>query len=204
MSLAVSQQSAVEQFDQDMLVCYDEGNNLQDPIAFLENDATNACSFLSLAISDALLSLTSTSETSWDYVAEIAHKVIIELPTLLNNFRDRTRYYDVLEALQIMKTHKLIPKEVALYENIASDSCIFSPEGRHLLSSAPASAPNQATSLYLYTCVPYVFLVGVLNGCYFALNTHPIGEKLGGDGNGVLTSFSSTDSASCAIGSGLG
>lgn len=99
----------------------------------------------------------------------------------MNNARDRTRYYDVLEALQIMKTHKLIPQEVELYENIVSDSCIFSPEGRHLLRNALASAPNQTTSVYLYTCVPYVFLVGVLNGCYFALDTHPIGETLGGD-----------------------
>ena len=197
MSLAVSQQSAVEQFDQDMLACCDKGNDPQNPIVFLDHDATNACSFLSLAISHSLLSLTNTSDTSWDQVAEIAHKVIIELPSLLNNVRDRTRYYDVLKALQIMKTHKLIPQEVALYEKIVSDSCIFSPEGRHLLRSALASAPNQATSVYLYTCVPYIFLVGVLNGCYFALDTHPIGEKLGGDGNGMLTIFSSTDSASC-------
>jgi len=197
MSLAVSQQSAVEQFHQDMLACCDEANDPQNHIIFVEHDATNACSFLSLAISDSLLSLTNTSDTSWDQVAEIAHKVIIELPSLLNNVRDRTRYYDVLEALQIMRTHKLIPQEVALSENIVSDSCIFSPQGRHLLRSALPSAPNQATSVYPYTCVPYVFLVGVLNGCYFALDAHPIGEKLGGDGNGMLTIFSSTDSASC-------
>jgi len=174
MSLAVSQQSAVEQFDQDMLACCDKGNDPQNLIVFLDHDATNACSFLSLAISHSLLSLTNTSDTSWDQVAEIAHKVIIELPSLLNNVRDRTRYYVVLEALQFMKTHKLIPQEVALYENIVSDSCIFSPEGRHLLRSALASAPNQATSVYLYTCVPYIFLVGVLDGCYFALDAHPI------------------------------
>ena len=134
-SLTVSQQSAVEQFDQDMLVCCDEANDPHNPNIFLEYDATNACSFLSVAISNSLLSLsnTCTSDTSWDQVAEIAHKVIIELPFLLNNIRDRTRYYDVLEALQIMKTHKLIPQEVVLYKNIVSDSCIFSPEGRHLL-----------------------------------------------------------------------
>ena len=152
-----------------MLACYDEANDPQNPIVFPEHDATNACSFLSLAISDSLLSLTNTSDTSWDQVAEIAHKVIIELPSLLNNVRDRTRYYDVLKALHIMKTHKLIPQEVVLYENIVSDSCIFSPEGRQLLRSAFASASNQATSVYLYTCVPYVFLVVVLNCCYFAL-----------------------------------
>ena len=186
-SLVVSQQSAVEQFHQDMLACCDEANDPHNPNIFLEHDATNACSFLSLAISDSLLSLsnTCTSDTHWEQVAEIAHKVIIELPSLLNNIRDRTLYYDVLEALQILKTHILIPQEVVLYENIVSDSCVFSPEGRHLPRSALASAPNQATSVYLYTCVPYVFLVGVLNGCYFALDT------------GMLTIFSSTDSASC-------
>ena len=198
-SLAVSQQSAVEKFDQDMLACCDEANDPHNPNIFLEHDATNACCFLSLAISDSLLSLsnTCTSDTYWEQVAEIAHKVIIKLPSLLNNIRDRILYYDVLEALQILRTHMLIPQEVVLYENIVSDSCIFSPEGRHLLRSALASAPSQATSVYLYTCVPYVFLVGVLNGCYSALDTHLIGEKLGGDGNGMLTIFSSTDSASC-------
>lgn len=59
-SLAVSQQSAVEQFDQDMLACCDEANDPHNPNIFLEHDATNACSFLSLAISDSLLSLSKT------------------------------------------------------------------------------------------------------------------------------------------------
>ena len=57
MSLAVSQQSTVEQFDQDMLACCDKGNNPQNPIVFLDHDATNACSFLSLAISHSLTRL---------------------------------------------------------------------------------------------------------------------------------------------------
>ena len=79
-SLAVSQQSAVEKFDQDMLACCDEANDPHNPNIFLEHDATNACNFLSLAISDSLLSLsnTCTSDTSWDQVAEIAHKAIID------------------------------------------------------------------------------------------------------------------------------
>ena len=97
MSLAVSQQRAVEQFDQDMLSCCDEESDPQNHTVFLEHDVTNTCSFLSLAISDSLLSLPNTSDKSWGQVAEIAHKVIIELPSLLNNVRDPTRYYDVLD-----------------------------------------------------------------------------------------------------------
>lgn len=154
MSLEVSQQSTVEQLDQDMLACCDEANDTHNPNIFLEHDTTNACSFLSLAISNSLLSLTNISDTSRDQVAEIAHKVIIELSSSLNNIRDRIHYYDVHEASKIMKTHKLIPQEVLLYENIVSNRCIFSPEGRYFLRSAMASAPKKATSVYPYTCVP--------------------------------------------------
>ena len=199
-NLAISQQSAVEQFDLNMLAQGDQSSAPLNSPVFLEHDATNACSFLCLAISHSLLSLTNTSKDSdrfWNQVTEVARKVIIELPSLLNKFRDRTRYYDVLEALQIMKADNLIPEEVALYENIVSDSYTFSPDGRSLLCSALKSASHQAASVYLYTCEPYVFLVGVLNGSYFALDTHPIGEKLGGDGNGMLTIFPGTDSTSC-------
>lgn len=96
-----------------------------------------------------------------------------------------------------MKVNNLIPEEVSLYEKIVSDSCTFSPEGRCLLRSALISASYQAASVFLYTCEPYVFLVGFINGSYFALDTHPIGERLGGDGNGLLTVFAGTDSKSC-------
>ena len=38
----------------------------------------------------------------------------------------------------------------------------------------------------IYTCSPYIFTIGIGNNALFFIDTYPVTEELGGDGNGVL------------------
>ena len=38
----------------------------------------------------------------------------------------------------------------------------------------------------LFCCEPYVFLVGVMSGKLFLIDTHPVNQDLGGNGHGGL------------------
>ena len=38
----------------------------------------------------------------------------------------------------------------------------------------------------IYTCSPYIFTVGIGNNALFLIDTHPVNEEFGGDGNGVV------------------
>ena len=75
-----------------------------------------------------------------------------------------------------------------LYEEIILGDSVFSPAGRRCIHSALSTV--NIDRVYLYTCEPYVFLVGARDGDYFILDTHPIGTNLGGSGDGPLIVFS--------------
>ena len=42
-------------------------------------------------------------------------------------------------------------------------------------------------STAMFCCEPYVFLIGVMGGKLFLVDTHPVHGDLGGNGNGLLT-----------------
>ena len=51
----------------------------------------------------------------------------------------------------------------------------------------------------LYTCFPYTFLVGIHDNSYFLIDTHPVTEELGGDGNGILAATNDLSLHSCRL-----
>ena len=44
----------------------------------------------------------------------------------------------------------------------------------------------------LFCCEPYVFLVGVMSGKLFLIDTHPVNQDLGGNGRGGLVRCTTT------------
>lgn len=44
----------------------------------------------------------------------------------------------------------------------------------------------------IYTCQPYIFLIGCLDGKPYMLETHPISSDLGGNGGGVVRIYTDT------------
>jgi len=44
----------------------------------------------------------------------------------------------------------------------------------------------------IYTCQPYIFLIGCLDGKPYVLETHPFSLDLGGNGGGVLRIYKDT------------
>ena len=51
----------------------------------------------------------------------------------------------------------------------------------------------------VYTCGKYTFLVGINGDSFFLVDTHPIGEELGGNGNGILVAAHDTGNRSCKL-----
>ena len=49
----------------------------------------------------------------------------------------------------------------------------------------------------LYTCAPYTIVIGIHREALFLLDTRPISEALGGNGNGFLLVTEDTSTKSC-------
>ena len=71
--------------------------------SLLIGDATNSCVFLCLKIADRILS--DTTVLSWNDLVHISESVIRTLPKVINEFRDISLRYDVLEAYSLMKSN---------------------------------------------------------------------------------------------------
>ena len=54
---------------------------------------------------------------------------------------------------------------------------------------------NEGTRFWIFTCEPYSFLIGVMNGDYFVLDTHPVLEEEQGR-SGRLQVFRGTSALS--------
>ena len=68
-----------------------------------------------------------------------------------------------------------------------SNSGVFSGIGRDeifkALGNISADVKNQVG---VYTCTPYAFTLGLYNNSFFLVDSHSVGEELGGNGNGIL------------------
>ena len=58
-------------------------------------------------------------------------------------------------------------------------------------------ASVSSSAIGLYTCEPYTFIIGVHNNAVFVLDTHQIGEVMGGNGNGILLYTNDATKRSC-------
>jgi serine/threonine protein kinase len=153
-----------------------------------ENDATNACAFLAVAIGDAFLqAVIANQDFVYENLVELAGEALTTLPSKINNVRDADKMYEPSEAKSILEANALLVANYDLTEECVSANGVFSEAGRkELIAALTKLQPEAKNRVGLYTCSPYTFLAGVHNNSYFVIDTHPIGDELGGDGNGIV------------------
>lgn len=203
-SLKVSQNTALEVADSELALQLRDAKEsgptvLEQPIP--ENDGTNACVFLAMGIGHVFLQKVQKSDNvSWDDLATLAEEVISNLPSQINDKRDPSKLYEPSEAKTLLQENGVLTNDYDLSEECVSANGVFSEKGRQELLDALLN--DQRGNKYragLYTCSPYTFLVGIHNDSYFVVDTHPIGEELGGNGNGVLLITKDRTSRSCTL-----
>ena len=168
----------------------------------IENDGTNACAFLALRVCDIFLqNVKEGSCLSWDDLVGIGEETITTFPAKINAFRDVSETYDVASAKAILTSNNLLHAKYELSEECISNNGVFTELGRRELLDAlnRQNAAEQANQVGLYTCSPYTFLVGTNSGSFFLIDTHPIREDVGGNGNGILVATCDTSERSCQI-----
>ncbi len=201
-SLGLSQNSALEMANEIILQQPVITTGYLDDQTRPENDGTNACTFLALAICDSLLALLqgkdSQSHLSWMEIATLADHIIKHFPTKINHLRNSSETYDLSEARVILESNNLLSKKYQLIEECVSGNGFLSAIGRNELCSALSCVPSDPNMKFgVYTCPPYAIVIGVYNNCIFLLDTHPIGKELGGRGNGILVATKDKSIASC-------
>ena len=209
-SLNVSQSTALEKKDNEFATIMQLSENTEIQAEFdtnadlniVENDGTNACVFFALHVCDIFMqNVKNELCLSWDDLVGIGEETISTLPLKINAFRDMTETYDPVDAKAILTSNNLLAANYELSEECVSDNGVFTGLGRKELFDALSKQDptEQGNRVGLYTCSPYTFLVGTNNSSYFLMDTHPIGEDLGGNGNGILVVTSDLSDKSCKL-----
>lgn len=107
--LAMSQSTVVEQYSRDVAANIQDNSYqsaCEEGHAPLLDDATNCCAFLSIGICDRLQRVLnsdkSQNQQAWETVREVVENIICQLPSLVNEHRDVSSFYDVAEAYAII------------------------------------------------------------------------------------------------------
>ena len=171
-----------------------------------ENDGTNACTFLALAICDSssatLQGKGSHSHLSWTDIAAIADNIVKDFPTKINHLRNSSETYDLSDAKVILESNNLLLKKYQLTEECVSGNGFLSETGGNELCSALSclpSDPNMKFGVHTYTCLPYAIVIGVYNNCIFLVDTHPIAKELDGRGNRIVVATKDKSISSCKM-----
>ena len=188
--LSISQSTALEECDAQLAGVFQDGMpSLNDqPFSLLVNNASNSCVFLSVGVCDGLLQNGDLRERmQWENVRETIKSVITHLPRQVNDHRHVDQLYDVEEAHSILSTNSLLYTDYDLSEGCVSMNKIFSSAGREKIMEMLMSKTLQGhLHMGIYTCSPYIISIGVCEDAFFLVGTHPVGDELGGNGNGIL------------------
>ena len=194
-SLQVSQSTPIEEADRQLAEAMERCTS--DAVTELAaiapaNDGTNACTFLCLVTAQKLFGASQKGEMNDNWpgmVPELFQETILHDLVSLNTFREN-RCYDALECLAVLKKEGVVPDSTELVEKIVAKDAVFSPQGRAILLQGLDATDCSECDFWIYTCEPYTLLLGRLRDDYFILDTHPVPDFMGGDGNGLLTVFS--------------
>ena len=200
-NLPVSQTTAIEAHDFEIAKVMSISNPCLVSHMEVPNDATNACVFLALQTCDAIIGDRSydnnSLEASLDDIPQIAKQVIINYPTELNRIREISSLYTVLDANKLMKDHNHLKNKFEFTEELPHAEGVFAEVSRNRLQKRVQELAAGQTFFSIYTCEPFAFLIGSLSGKLFILDTHPVLENCGGNGNGQLKVFESTSPECC-------
>ena len=203
--LQLHQSSALEHADAIIAQRFSDESPTTSPVLQAQaplDDGTNGCSFIAIAVCDTLLNkfINEDQCLSWNDVAGTAENIIMKLPRKLNDFRDSSQIYGASEAKSILQSNGLLTQQYDLSEECISGSGVFSEAGRkeifQALSNISADVKNR---LGVYTYTSYVLTVGLHNNSFFLLDSHPVCEELGGNGNGILVATPDRSSRSCRL-----
>lgn len=203
--LNISQNTALENADSDVAhrIQYNTSDLLEMDHEIPQNDGTNACVFLALKICDIFIRNESPDDRvpSWEELERITEEMIKTLPAKVNSVRNSSEKYDPIIAKTILTSNNLLEGNYELSEERVSNYGVFTELGRKELMNALTNEKLTRTKkcVGLYTCTPYTFLVGIHNGSFFIVDTHPIGEELGGNGNAILVRTRDKDLRSCKL-----
>lgn len=129
--LKVSQASAVEQFDEQLVSQFEErgSNDIVQMNSTPSNDGTNACAFLSVAVADIIFMLDKGDEF-FTRLAESVEQTSWFLPEKINAHRDLAKNYDAMVAYRILRNLHLVTSSYELYEELPFAYGVYSPAGR--------------------------------------------------------------------------
>ena len=195
--LSVSQSSALEESDNKIAqkTSSMSDNPLLDRTNTPDNDGTNGCTFIGLAICDKFIALENMLD--WEEMKAISEDIITNLPSLVNNLRNIDEMYEPICANRIPQNENLVA-ELDLSKEFVEDKRIFSLAGREeLINLLVKKIKEGSKAIGLYTCAPYTIVIGIHREALFLLDTHPISEALGGNGNGLLLVTEDTSTKSC-------
>lgn len=199
--LQVSQASALQAHDHNVAQSI-AVSSARMPAEFSapDNDGTNACSFLCTMLCHDINTLRkeSADSSAFQQLPDLIESVISELPREINQVRSMELCY-VDEAYRVLRNIAVIPFAYEFKEEILHAGHVFSQDSRQCLRNAVEKmASLEHLSTALFCCEPYVFLVGKMDGQLFLIDTHPVGQDLGGNGEGgLLKIFTNASSDAC-------
>ena len=133
-NLRVSQATALEQFDQKAAEeLQEQAKSLQSnkmPI----NNGTNAYAFLCIGVAENILQEIKT-KIFFENLPTAVESIIWSLPEKINEHRDLGKYYDALEAYEILRRRELIKSPLEFSEELPYAYGAFTKEGREKLFS---------------------------------------------------------------------
>ena len=173
--LQVSQASSLECFDSNVAhIVAKDGNcaELSQP----DNNGSNACAFLSVQIAHEIHRLhqeeKGSSNRVWQSICNVAERVILELPRVINPHRKVEEFYDVQAAFTLIRNIGAPIDEYQFSEEFLTEDYVFSQKGRENLIRALSSQLFKGKfSVGLYTCHTVIFTIGFINECFFIVDT---------------------------------
>ena len=100
------------------------------------------------------------TEDEWKQFALVVEGIIVTTPTCCNRLRDVSKYYDVIEAYQLLKGGGLIAS-YSISEEMITLLTVFSHSGRSALVCGVTSLYNSENpKVAIYTCGIYILLIG--------------------------------------------
>lgn len=157
-------------------------------------DGTNSCAFLSLIFCHLLCQKDHQISVGHE-MAALAEEVIQTYPARFNVHRNLGSQYDISEAYEILRSSNIVGAALEFNELLISpNTVVFSFEGRRDLMGAVCQIYDaKETKVGVYTCGGYIFTIGCKSGNRFVMDTHCIDKELGGNENGLVKVFWSSD-----------
>lgn len=182
--LSVSQSTALEESDLIFArqVCSKKQVEAGEK-SVVENDGTNCCSFLCIAICNGFL--TNNIPLQWDELKSASEDIITGLPLLVN----KLRIHEELRLFSAYPNHRNanVVRECKLSEEFVGGTSVFSAAGRqNLVNALAVKSETSSKAIGVYKCPPYTFTIGIRKEVLFLLDTHLTSDSLDGNGGGIL------------------